>query len=391
MRLIDKYLPKKIEDIVGQKSAVKAVLEWLDDPKGKGLLAYGPPGTGKTALAHAIADEKGWELVEMNASDFRKEEDVRSKMINAATQGSLFGMGKLIVVDEVDGLAGRSDSGAVGAVQDLIRTSKYPVYLTCNNNWAGNIRELKQQVKEVQFKRPRTDVLAGFLERVAEREGFDVKRDALLQIAQQKDFRSALLDLEALSATPGAGLKELETLGHRDREKSIVEALREIFKAGNAEQARRSLDGVNISNFQELLYWLDENMMREYEGEDLARGFDRLSMADVFMGRIQRRQDWPLLKHTIDLATIGVALSKTKRNYGFVGYRPSKYLQTRAYNRSQLAVLNGLLKKIAHNTHTSTKRAHEYLQVIKAAVALGKGKLPFEISSAEINYLQKLK
>ncbi|MBR9681760.1 MAG: replication factor C large subunit, partial [Candidatus Altiarchaeota archaeon] len=371
--------------------AVSGVTLWLKNPQQKGMLAHGPSGTGKTALAHAIANERGWELIEMNAGDFRKEASVREKLINAATQGSLFGVGKLILVDEVDGLAGRSDSGAVRAIQDLIRVSRYPVYLTCNDNWAKNIRDLKQQVKEVQFKRPRTDVLTKFLKGIVEKEGLTVKQEAILQIAQQRDFRSALLDLEALSTTPNAGLTDLESLGHRNREKNIFEALRDIFKAKDAEQARRSLDGVNISDFRDLLHWIDENLMREYEGLDLARGFDQLSKADVFMGRIRRRQDWSLLKYVIDLATIGVAQSKTKKNYGFISYRPSKYIQTRVYNRSQLMVMNGLLKKIAKHTHTSTERAHEYLPVIRAAIDHGEGKLPFEISDAENRYLQSLK
>lgn len=380
-----------MDDIIGQAAAISTVKEWLKNPKGRGFLAYGRSGVGKTALAHAIANEKGWELVEMNASDFRKEESIRQKLINAATQGSIFGIGKLILVDEVDGLAGRSDSGAVKAIQDLIKISRYPVYLSCNNNWAKNVRELKSQVIEVQFKRPRVVTLSKFLEKIVDSENLTVKREAILQIAQQQDFRSALLDLEAISHTPNAGLSEVESLGHRDREKSMFDALNGIFKAKTAEQAKKSLDGVNISDFQLLLHWLDENIMREYEGMDLVNAFDELSKADVFMGRIRRRQDWSLLKYVIDLATIGIAQSKTKENNRYVGYMPSKYLRTLAYNRIQIANLNNLLKKIAKHTRTSKKGAHDYLPVLSAIVRRGDGNLPFELSDSELKFLQSHK
>lgn len=391
MRLIDKYQPRKLSDLVGQESALKEVLAWLAKPGNKGLLAYGPPGTGKTATAHALAIEKGLEVVEMNASDFRDEESIRGRLVNASVQASLFATGKLILVDEVDGLAGRTDSGAANAIIELIQTSRYPVFLTCNDNWATSVRSLKPYVKEVEFKRPRTDVSARFLKDVADAEGLNIRQEAVLQIALQKDLRSALLDLEALASTPNAGIAELESLGYRNRDKSVFEALRDIFKARTWQHARGALEGLNM-DIKDLVLWLDENMMREYEGDTLARGFDALSRADVFMGRIKRRQDWSLLKYTIDLSTIGVAIAKAGATgegvrQGFISYRPSKYLQTMTYSRNKRLVLNGLLKKIAGHAHTSTRTAWSYMPVLKGMAS--QGIRPFDLSESELQLLKE--
>lgn len=387
MRLIDKYQPEKLHDIVGQNQALGQLVGWVDKPGGKGLLAYGPPGVGKTAAAHALAKERGLELIEMNASDFRKKEQIRERLLNAAIQGSLFGKGKLILVDEVDGLAGRSDMGATQAIAELIKNSRYPVFLTCNDNWSRAVRGIKSYVREVKFAQPRTDTLANFLTQVCKKEGLDIKREAILQLATQRDVRSALLDLEALSATPGAGLEELEGLGLRNRDKSIFEALRDVFKAKSSEHARKATEGLNM-DVRDFMAWLDENMAREYEGEDLFRGFDALSRADVFMGRIRRRQDWSLLKYTYDLSTVGVALAKRKAKYGFTPYKPSKYLKALSYSRSSRATMGNLLKKLAKKTHTSSKVAYDYLPVLKGMVEAGTP--PFEMSDSEIKVLDKM-
>ena len=66
---------------------------------------WGDSGTGKTATAVALAHELGLELIEVNASDSRNKEAIGSLIGGAVNQGSLFGTGKLILVDEVDGLS----------------------------------------------------------------------------------------------------------------------------------------------------------------------------------------------------------------------------------------------------------------------------------------------
>ena len=380
----EKYAPKTTSEIVGQEKALREVRKWLDNP-GKGLLVHGPPGVGKTATAYALARELDLELVEMNASDFRREEDVRRRLLNAATQRSLWGKKKLILVDEVDGLAGREDSGAIRAIAELIRRSAFPVYLTCNDNWAKPIRELKGLVKEVRFGKPRTSEVLKLLQKVAEAERIKVERGVLLQIAGSRDFRSALSDLESLSAGRNDLVElDLKALGDRDREKTIFDTLRDIFKAKEAWQARLAMEGLD-KPVDEVMLWLDENIPAEYQGEDLARAYDALSKADVFRGRIVRRQDWKLLKYVIDLTTIGVAMAKSKVNHGFTSYRPPKYLLLMGRSRAMRAARKSLLGKIGKLTHSSTRTAAAYIPVIKAMAE--NGSLPFELDEGELKLL----
>ena len=378
---LEKYAPKRLEDIVGMDSVVEKVLEWVESPR-KGLLAYGPPGVGKTAVAHLVAKKLDLEIVEMNASDFRTKSGVNERLLNAAMQQSLFGKGKLLLVDEVDGLAGRSDWGGAAAVANLIRKSPYPVYLTCNDNWSNTIKILKGNVIEVFFSRPRTSSIVGILERIAASESIEIERNVLLQIASNRDVRSAINDFETVAFGKKSVTEEdLGSLGDRDRDKNIFEALRDIFKATSAEQARSATEGLKKKP-EELMLWIDENIPLEYGSADAVKAYEALSRADVFAGRIYRRQDWKLLKHVINLSTIGVAMAKSQPLRGFVKYRPPTYLSMMGRTRFTRATRNSLLAKIGEACHCSRKVAASYLPVL-AAMA-GKGKTPFEMDEREL-------
>ena len=57
MSFLEKYKPKTIEDIYGNKIKINKALEWIknfDQNEKKVLLLSGPPGIGKTSLGHVI-------------------------------------------------------------------------------------------------------------------------------------------------------------------------------------------------------------------------------------------------------------------------------------------------------------------------------------------------
>ncbi len=55
--LSEQTRPKKLEDIIGQEKAIKALRAALCGPNPQHILIYGPPGVGKTAAARLILEE----------------------------------------------------------------------------------------------------------------------------------------------------------------------------------------------------------------------------------------------------------------------------------------------------------------------------------------------
>src|SRR6476661_2598300 len=95
-----RYRPQTTREIACNKVALEKIRQWLDSwAKGKpskgAVLLYGPAGVGKTTVAEAVARERDWDLVEINASDKRSGEILSRIAGLASTQASLFSKGIL--------------------------------------------------------------------------------------------------------------------------------------------------------------------------------------------------------------------------------------------------------------------------------------------------------
>ncbi len=139
---VEKYRPKKIEDIIGNEEARATFVEWLNSKRRskKAILLYGPPGVGKTALVNAAAKEFGFIIIEMNASDTRSEKAINAvakpatsyvALDNFSNQNQTKGKGNLLFLDEVDGIAGNEDRGGVSAIIRIVEERTYPSHNGC--------------------------------------------------------------------------------------------------------------------------------------------------------------------------------------------------------------------------------------------------------------------
>src|SRR3990167_9303107 len=102
---VQKYRPKNLSEYVGHKENVKFFVDWAQKRKPKALLFHGPPGVGKTSLVESFAIENNYDVVEINASDFRSAKAIREVIGKSTSQKSIFKRNKIFIIDEVDGLS----------------------------------------------------------------------------------------------------------------------------------------------------------------------------------------------------------------------------------------------------------------------------------------------
>ena len=359
---IIKYRPKKIADVVNQDSAKKQFIQWLESwlkgkPLKKAALLYGPAGCGKTSLVEAAANEYRLEVVEMNASDFRRKQDIERIAKVAATMRSLFARGKIILLDEVDGISGTADRGAIDAILHLLEVTKYPVVMTANDPWDQKLKPLRDASLMIAFKRLSERDVILVLKRICQAERLECEDNALREIARRSegDLRSAINDLQAIAEGYGKVTITLvrELSAYRYREYAPFEALQKLFNAKYIWQAKAAVTQTNI-DYETMMIWVNEHIPTYYDDpEELARAFDALSRADVYMGRIRKSGSWDLLSYVFDMMGPGVAFARRIYKYKWKIFRSPKRLQLLAQTKRSREVREGIARALAPRLLTS--------------------------------------
>lgn len=235
---VDKYRPRTLKQIIGQqgeKSVVNKLLKWLSnwhknqskkkttkpspwakDDDGsyfKAALLSGPPGIGKTTTAHLVSKELGFDIVEFNASDTRSKKllhaEVSELLSNKSIYGYFHGASKtkpsenhVLIMDEVDGMAGNEDRGGIQELIQLIKNSHIPIICMCNDRNHPKIRSLANYCFDLRVSKPRLEQIRGAMMSICFKEGLKIPADALTEIisAANQDLRQVLHHLSVLSA-----------------------------------------------------------------------------------------------------------------------------------------------------------------------------------------------
>ncbi|CAB4060962.1 RFC1 [Lepeophtheirus salmonis] len=184
---VDKYKPMNLKNIIGQqgdRSNMRKLLEWLRNwskYNENGPNKQKPPprpspwatagdnggwakcallsGVGKTTTASLVCKELGFDIMELNASDGRSKKSLDTNVKEALSSRSLSKISakRVLLMDEVDGMAGNEDRGGIAALILLLKSSKIPVICMCNDRNHEKIRSLANHCFDLRFQRPRLE------------------------------------------------------------------------------------------------------------------------------------------------------------------------------------------------------------------------------------------
>lgn len=369
----EKYRPKTLGEVAGNSQAIGQLRRWAESwdhkiPDKKAVVLAGDPGIGKTSAALALANDFGWIVVEMNASDKRNAQAVRDIALRGAV-GETFaddgrflsvkeGDRKIIILDEADNLFGKEDFGGMGAIADVLRQTRQPIILIANDLYSLTRRSsaIKQRCMIIRFRKPDTSAVVKVLRDIARKEGVKVAEEATRYVAERNsgDLRSSINDLQSLVEGRDEVLADdVESLGYRDRKKDIYKTLSDIFRTSSCKKSRESVFQLDESP-DYLILWIDHNVPLDYrDPEDLARAFNAISRADVYLGRVNKLRYYGLWSYATDMMSCGVSMAR-KGRYERSRYNFPLWLTKMSRSRGVRNTIKSISMKVADYCHTSS-------------------------------------
>jgi DNA polymerase III delta prime subunit len=209
--LVEKYRPKRLEDLVGESPTAVAgmVRMWKNDggiSSMPNLLFYGPPGAGKTTTALCLVNELECDYIEVNASDDRGIDSMR-KIVQTTRYKAINPIGgKIVILDEADGITHEAQA----MLRRPMEKSGETRFIIIANEIRNIISPIISRCVTFEFTLFFEDIKRR-INKIVNLEGMDVDEYMIEDVARESngDLRRAIGKLEKIAIVENLKLNEI--------------------------------------------------------------------------------------------------------------------------------------------------------------------------------------
>ena len=243
----EKYRPMKLNEIIGQEHFVSDARGWIEEKNMPNVLLYGNPGNGKTGAGLVLGREILGETFkdnyfEVNASDDRRLENVRTTIKNIAQSGTIGDAPfRILLLDEMDGMTTDAQNALKRIMERYSNNIRFVI--TCNDR-NKIIFALQSRCANYHFKPLSNEAVLEVLTSILKAEEITrFSQDELDSFiyAMNGDMRRAITELQAAKASNStlktqidAGLNEYKKLLMKivDKDTTALSTIHDLLHNG---------------------------------------------------------------------------------------------------------------------------------------------------------------
>jgi len=220
----EKYRPKKLDEIIGQDAIVDRLKAYVKAESMPHLLFAGPAGSGKTTAALCITQElfggiQG-NFLELNASDERGIDVVRTKIKDFARTRAITGDFKIIFLDEADALTGDAQNALRRTMENYTKTCRF--ILSCNYS-SKIIEPIQSRCAIFRFKPISRDAIKEKIIDILKKENISYTDSGIYAVTyvSEGDMRRAINLLQSVAALGKVDEENVYSIASRARPQDI--------------------------------------------------------------------------------------------------------------------------------------------------------------------------
>jgi DNA polymerase III delta prime subunit len=316
MYLLNKYLPKTFDDIIGNNTIITKLLKDLKKSKYRGkYLLTGRSGTGRTTLINLISNQQKLKIQEVSLNEISTRGDIsNNKELKLIFKKSI--IPKIILIDDVDLSTSNTSlrnniESKLKALKTLINKDKTNLIFIISTENKKSIFKEYNGLKTFTFQKVRDDTIIRYIEKIIKSENIKVSEKTGSKVIG-KIIQSANGNIRKI-------ITNLEILMTGKKKIAYTEDSKEVLQKTNNDVTFK-----DIYEFMgEALKPCNMNNIKEYEAHE------KLFFSDSFMiqastyeyylkgENIKNTQDVELSNGTIESIADGDVINNSRRDCDF--------------------------------------------------------------------------